>query len=93
MLYLDDAPHVEVGVEVDGPFVGSSRVIPSALPAGIVASTVHRGPYDGLGHAHRAVLAWCAAEGHELTGARWEIYGDWRDNPRALETEISYLLR
>jgi hypothetical protein len=28
-----------------------------------------------------------------LTGTRWEIYGDWRDNPQELETEINYLIR
>ena len=31
MLYLDDVPHVEVGVEVTGTFEPSGRVVPSAL--------------------------------------------------------------
>jgi effector-binding domain-containing protein len=93
MLYRDDVPNVEVGVQVAGTFVPSGRVVPSALPAGQVATTIHRGPYDGLHAAHRAIRAWCAAHGHELTGTRWEIYGDWRDNPQELETEINYLIR
>ena len=93
MLYRDDVPTVEVGVQVDGPFVASGRVTPSELPAGRVATTVHRGAYDGLGAAHQAVHTWCAAHGHELTRTRWEIYGDWRDDPTALETEINYLVR
>jgi effector-binding domain-containing protein len=76
MLYRDDVPNVEVGVQVAGPFTPAGRVIPSALPAGQVATTVHRGPYDGLGTAHQAVLAWCAARGHRVQGTRWEIYGD-----------------
>jgi effector-binding domain-containing protein len=93
MLFRDDVPNVEVGVQVAGTFDPSGRVVPSALPAGRVATTIHRGPYDELDAAHRAIRAWCAARGHELTGARWEIYGDWKDNPAELETEIDYLLR
>ena len=60
MLYLDNVPNVEVGVQVDGPFVASGRVTPSQLPAGSVATTVHRGAYDGLGAAHEAVRAFGA---------------------------------
>jgi effector-binding domain-containing protein len=93
MLFHDDVPNVEVGVQVDGPFAGRGRVTPSELPAGRVATTVLRGPYDGLDAAHHAVRAWCAANGHQLTGTRWEIYGDWREDPQELETEVSYLLR
>jgi effector-binding domain-containing protein len=93
MLYRDDVPNVEVGVQVAGPFAGAGRVVPSALPAGLVATTVHRGAYEGLGTAHQAVLAWCAAHGLQLQGTRWEIYGDWREHPAELETQVSYLIR
>src|SRR5215510_2529132 len=44
MLYLDDTPHVEVGVELRVPCALTGRVVASALPAGQVAMTVHRGP-------------------------------------------------
>jgi effector-binding domain-containing protein len=93
MLYLDDVPNVEVGVEVAAPFAPAGPVISSALPAGPVASTVHRGSYDQLDAAHRDVRAWCAAQGHELAGPRWEVYGDWREDPAELETTVSYLIR
>jgi effector-binding domain-containing protein len=93
MLYRDDVPNVEVGVELTDPFTASGRVMRSALPAGLVATTVHRGPYEQLGAAHRAVREWCAARGHGLAGARWEIYGDWREDPGELQTEVSYLTR
>ena len=63
MLYRDDVPHVEVGVELHQPCQLTGRVVASALPAGQVATTVHRGPYAGLASAHRAVLDWCAAQG------------------------------
>jgi len=43
MFYKDDVPNVEVGVEVTRAFEPSGRVVPSTLPAGRVATTVHRG--------------------------------------------------
>ena len=92
MLYRDDVPNVEVGVQVTAPFEPAGRVVPSVLPGGEVASTVHRGPYDVLGEAHVALRAWCASHNHALTGIRWEIYGDWREDPADLETEVCYLL-
>ena len=92
MLYKDDVPNVEVGVLVTGPFTPSGRVVPSRLPAGRVARTVHHGPYDRLQDPHRAVRQWCGARGLALAGPRWEIYGDWRDDPAELETEVCYLL-
>jgi effector-binding domain-containing protein len=92
MLYLDDVPNVEVGVQVTGPFEPAGRVIPSVLPTGQVAGTVHRGPYEELEEAHVALKAWCGSHRHALTGVRWEIYGDWREDPADLETEVCYLL-
>jgi effector-binding domain-containing protein len=93
MLYKDGVPNVEVGVEVSGAFASDGPVISSTLPAGETAMTVHRGGYDRLGEAHDAIHAWCAANGHELAGPRWEIYGDWHEDPAQLETEVYWLLR
>jgi effector-binding domain-containing protein len=93
MLYKDATPRVEVGVELIAPCVLDSPVIRSSLPAGQAAITVHRGPYSELGRAHAAVVQFCAAAGRELAGPRWEIYGDWREDPADLETEVYYLLR
>ena len=93
MLYKDDVPNVEVGVQVAGPFPPVGRVVPSVLPAGRVVATVHRGAYDQLGAAHDAVHRWAAAHGHVLSRVRWEIYGDWSDDdPAAVETEVRWLL-
>jgi effector-binding domain-containing protein len=94
MLYRDlpedDRIGVEVGVEVSGPFSPSGRVRPSALPAGLAATTTHYGPFEGLGAAHQAVRRWCAGQGRELTGERWEVYGDWEEDPARLQTTIFY---
>jgi hypothetical protein len=46
MLYWDDVPHVEVGVELLVPCLLTGRVRASALPAGQVAMTMHWGPYS-----------------------------------------------
>jgi effector-binding domain-containing protein len=93
MLYKDDVPNIEVGVQVVRSFAPHGRVGPSMLPAGRVARTIHRGPYDELGESHDAVREWCAKHGHALAGPRWEIYGDWSDDPAQLETEVAWLLR
>jgi effector-binding domain-containing protein len=92
LLYLDDVPHVEIGVLLDQPCPLTGRVTASALPAGRVASTVHRGPYGELGSAHDAVLAWCRANGEHPRGPRWEVYGPHHADPAELTTEVAYLL-
>jgi hypothetical protein len=96
MLYRDDLPSVEVGVEVDAPFTSTGRVVPSSLPGGRAAVGVARGAPSpaSIASAHAAVREWCAANGHALTGVRWEIYGHWLDDqdPALYETEVYWLL-
>jgi effector-binding domain-containing protein len=92
MLYLDDVPHVEVGVLLDQPCPLTGRVVASALPAGRAASAVHYGPYPGLADAHRAVHDWCAAQGLRPAGPKWEIYGPHHDDPAEVWTEVHWLL-
>jgi effector-binding domain-containing protein len=89
MLYRDDVPNVEVGVVNDLPCPLTGRVVVSTLPAGLVATAVHRGPYAGLSLAHRAVREWCASQGLRLAGPRWEAYGPHREDPAV---EVSWLL-
>ena len=93
MLYLDDAPSVEVGVLLDQPCTLTGRVVVSALPAGAIATTVHRGSFAGLGAAHEAIVDWCATHGHQLSRTRWEVYGPHSDDPAQQWTEISWLLK
>ena len=76
MLYKDDLPNVEVGVQVNRPFEASGDVQSSRLPAGPAATARHVGPIERIGDTHGAVRAWCAANGYRLSGQRWEIYGD-----------------
>jgi effector-binding domain-containing protein len=93
MLYRDDVPNVEVGVELTQPCPLTGRVVSSELPAGEVAMTVHWGPYSGLADAHEAVHVWGAAHGRELTRVRWEVYGPHDDDPAKVWTEVYWLLR
>ncbi len=92
MLYRDDVPHVEVGVELLQPCPLTGRVVASTLPAGRVAMTTHRGSYAGLGSAHRAVIDWCAHGGHRITGTRWEVYGPHSEDQAEVWTEVYWQL-
>ncbi len=92
MLYKDDVPNVEVGVQLSQPCVLTGRVVASSLPGGLVATTVHRGPYANLGEAHQAVAEACAARGLPVAGPRWEVYGPHEDDPAKLITEVNWLL-
>jgi effector-binding domain-containing protein len=94
MLYLDDLPTVEVGVEIEGPAAPSGRIVASVLPEGRAATTVARGAPspDGIAAAHAAVIDWCDANGHARTGVRWEVYDHWRDDPDSFETAVYWLL-
>jgi effector-binding domain-containing protein len=95
MVYLDDTPNVEVGVELDGALAApSGRVAASTLPAGRAATTVAFGApsREGIAAAHAAVVGWCDANGHARTGVRWEVYDHWRDDPDSFETAVYWLL-
>ena len=76
MLYKDDLPHVEVGVQVSGTFAPVGRVVASTLPRGLAASATHTGPVAEIGATHDAVRTWSEANGYRLAGPHWEIYGD-----------------
>ena len=63
-----------------------------ATPAGEVAMTRHIGPYALLADAHNAIHAWAAGAGRRIGPASWEIYGDWAEDEKQLETTVKYLL-
>jgi len=97
MVYKDDVPRVEVGVEVSRTFVANGRVVPSSLPAGPAATAVAVGEPspDLIAAAHAAVREWSAASGHQVTGVRWEIYSHWREDQdqTRFETQIYWQLK
>ena len=88
---------VEVGAEVSEPFTGNERIHCSQLPAGVVATTVHFGPYGRLGDAHTAIREWCGTQGRQLSGTCWEIYGHWEESwnkdSSKIRTDVFHLLQ
>ena len=93
MLYKDDVPNVEIGVEVAQPFAARGRVRCSVLPAGRLAIASHRGSYAELGAAHVAIIEWCQRHGRERAGPRWEIYAHHHGPAPDTAVEVCYLLR
>ena len=93
MLYRDDLPTVEVGVEVAERFAPLGRVVPGMLPSGRVVTATHVGSYGGLAATHEAIVAWCERRALRRAGPRWEIYGHWNEDAAAQQVEVSYLLR
>jgi effector-binding domain-containing protein len=95
-VYLDGQINLEVGVELESPFLGHGEVVGSTSPTGLVATTVHFGPYGQLHAAHRAICEWCARNGYTLAGPNWEIYGHWTNecnrDPAKIRTDVFYLL-
>lgn len=96
-LYLNCVMDLEVGVELDRPITDGGGLFASELPAGTVASAIHMGPYQALHHAHVGIQQWCAANGHQLAGPSWEIYGhwlpEWDKDPSKIRTDVYYLLK
>jgi len=66
MLYKDDVPNVEVGVQVSGSFESVGRVVASALPDGLVATAIHIRPITEIGATHDAVCAWSKTNRYRL---------------------------
>jgi effector-binding domain-containing protein len=92
MLYKDDVPNVEVGVQVTGSFNSVGRVAASSLPGGLVATATHIGPVSAIGDTHQAVRQWSEANGYRLAGPRWEIYGDPDPSTGDFPVEVLWLL-
>jgi effector-binding domain-containing protein len=92
MLYKDDVPNVEVGVQVRGSFAAAGKVVPSALPGGLVATATHTGPITEIGDTHQAVRGWSEASGYRLSGPHWEIYGDPDPSTGHFDVEVFWSL-
>jgi effector-binding domain-containing protein len=92
MLYSDDVPNVEVGVQVTGSFPPAGPVVPSLLPGGLVATAVHTGAVAAIGGTHQAVREWSQASGYRLAGPRWEIYGDPDPSDGHFDVDVFFLL-
>jgi effector-binding domain-containing protein len=79
---------VEAGFPATTSVSAAGRVIPSVLPAGTVATTVHRGGYAELGQTYTDIEEWLPAHGYASTGAPWESYLDGPEVPEP-RTQVS----
>jgi effector-binding domain-containing protein len=83
-----------IGVRLSRPFDGADVEVKAAeTPAGEVVHAIYFGDYGKMKPAHDAAHAEAARLGRRITGASWEVYGDWSDDPEKLRTDIYYLLR
>ena len=83
----------DFGVEVTRTFETAGEVYASETPEGEAAVAVHRGPYDRMSEAYKAIDEWMATNRRELAGYSWEIYGDPTPDPVDTETTIVHLLK
>jgi effector-binding domain-containing protein len=91
-VYFDGEINLEIGAEVPESFSDAPGLIRSNTPAGLIASTVHVGPFPLLSQAHGAIVQWCRDHGHSLAGPNWEIYGHGGPDPSEQRTDVFYLL-
>jgi effector-binding domain-containing protein len=95
-----DEVDVEVGFPLDRPVedavvAAHPGTQASTLPGGEVATTVHRGGFDGLGGAWQSLAEWIAAQGRTMGPMMWEVYLTEPSpdmNPAELRTELNWPL-
>ena len=87
----DGEVDLEIGVQMATSFDPDDPVVRAETPAGMAAHTCHYGEYDQLPQVHSGLVAWCAENGHQLTGVSWEVYGDWEEDPAKRRTDIYHL--
>ncbi len=64
----------EISVPVSAPVTPDGRVEGGVLPAALVARTVYRGGYEGLGPAWEEFDAWVISKGYRRACDLWEVY-------------------
>jgi predicted transcriptional regulator YdeE len=84
---------IDAGVEVPDGFAGRGTVRRVDTPGGEVAVAAHYGDYADLSAAYAALEQWCTANGRHQAGPRWEVYGDWDDDPARRRTDVYFLLQ
>ena len=78
----DEGPESEARWELRAPVAGAADECgPDANGLGVrhvaqmkVASTMYKGPYEGIEPAYRELGEWIAAEGYQMTGPPMELY-------------------
>ena len=84
------AMDLRIGVRLDRPFMGVGKVTGCETPAGEAVHVVYLGEYSKMHPAHQAAQRAAVAMGRKLTGASWEVYGDFTSDVSKLRTDIFY---
>ena len=71
-----DPEHIdmECGFSVAGLIPDSGRIRGRLVEGGLMASAVHKGPYEGLPGAYEAIMKW------EVENGEYVLLNEWRDN-------------
>jgi effector-binding domain-containing protein len=92
--YLEWGPGlltIEAGMPTQVLVPGDDAITADKLPGGLVATTMHAGPYDALADAHAAIQGWIEDNGFIGAGGPWESYvtdpADYPD-PKDWKTEV-----
>jgi effector-binding domain-containing protein len=85
----EDGFEVESGFPTSGAVTASGGVVPSELPGGTVATTLHTGAYDEVGAAYAAADSWLAEHRMVAAGSPWECY---LDGPEVAEPRTEVLV-
>lgn len=94
--FREEAVDVEWCLPVGRPLSGTGAVSGRELPGGAAACTLSSGPFDGVGPAHAALLAWVQEHGRERAGPAREVYlvgPQQTSDPREFRTEVQLPLR
>lgn len=70
----EDGMGIEAGLPVAPGSPGQGDIHATSIPAGRVATTLHRGPHEDLYSAHLAVHEWLEENDVEANGHPWEFY-------------------
>jgi len=65
---------IEICVPVGSAITGDAAVYAREIEGGAMATTVHRGPYEGISSAYQTLMGWISEHGHEGAGPPREIY-------------------
>lgn len=85
---------VEIAVPVAGWLRAGDDAGVRVLPAVEAATTVHAGPYGGIGNAYATLAQWAAGRGDDLGAGPRETYlvGPDRSAPAGWRTEVAWPL-
>jgi DNA-binding transcriptional MerR regulator len=86
--YKEHDPEMEAAVYLSAPVPEGGRVKVYTLPGGAVASTIHRGPWEGMSAAYTALMVWLQTSGYAPCGPSRELYLQQGERPEEHVTEI-----